>query len=168
MSKSWWAASAALLLAAPTAQAGVGQGDIEVGVSVSLAYTEIEFEGGGTQDQDSGSLSASGGYFFSDMIEFKGALTYVLSGDTAGGSINPGVDFFFPTTDSKVVPFAGASYGLALGDFDQSDFLEVHGGVKYFFRERTSVEARLSRSEPVDSDFDVGHTDLFAGINVYY
>jgi hypothetical protein len=162
------AASAALLLAAPAAQAGVGQGDIEVGVSVSLVYTEIEFEDGSTESQDAGVISASGGYFFNDMIEFKGALALVVTPDVTTGSINPGVDFLFSTKDSTVVPFAGASYGLAVGDFDQSDFFEVHGGIKYFFRERASVEVRLSRSEPVDSDFDVGHTDLFAGINVYY
>jgi len=168
MNRAWIAVSAALLLAAPGAYAGVGQGDIEVGVSVSLVYTEIEFEDGTTTDQDSGVISASGGYFFNDMIEFKGALTLVVSSDVTTGSINPGVDFLFPTKGSTVVPFAGGSYGLAVGDFDDTDFLEVHGGIKYFFRERASVEVKLGRSEPVDSDFDVGHTDLFAGINVYY
>ncbi|MGH8481447.1 MAG: hypothetical protein ACRES8_03195 [Nevskiaceae bacterium] len=168
MNRAWIAASAALLLAAPAAQAGVGEGDIEVGVSISLVYTEVEFEDGSTTDQDSGIISASGGYFLNDMIELKGALTLVVTSDVTAGSINPGVDFLFQGQGSTVVPFAGGSYGLAVGDFDDTDFFEVHGGIKYFFRERASVEVKLSRSEPVDSDFDVGHTDLFAGINVYY
>ena len=125
MKRAWIAACAAGLLAAPLAHAGVGQGDIEVGVSVSLVYTEIEFEDGTTTDQDSGIISASGGYFLNDMVELKGALSLVVTSDATTGSINPGVDFLFPTA-SALVPFAGASYGLAVGDFTDTDFFEVH------------------------------------------
>jgi len=167
MNRPWMAVAAAVLLAAPAAYADVGQGDIEVGASISLVNSEME-SGGVTTKQDFGLVSASGGYFYTDMIEFKLALNMVVTTDVTFGSINPGADFLFGQGDSPVVPFAGASYGLAVGDLDETDFLEFHGGVKYFFRESMSVEVKLARSEPMDSDFDVGHTDLTAGFNVYF
>ena len=168
MKRAWIAASAALLLAAPLAQAGVGQGDIEAGVSVSLTSTEVEPETGPTTKTDSGTISLSGGYFYSDMIQFKLGLNMTVTTDANYGSINPGADFLFAQGDSPLVPFAGASYGLAVGDLTETDFLEFHGGIKYFFRENASFEAKLSRSEPMDSGVDAGHTDLSAGINVYF
>lgn len=171
MKRAWIAASAALLLAAPMAQAGVGQGDIEAGISISLTSSETEtddgFGGTTTTKSDFGNVSFSGGYFYTDMIEFKLAVNMIVTTDFTAGTINPGADFLFATKET-LVPFAGASYGLAVGDLDDTDFLEFHGGVKYFFRERMSVEARLARFEPLDSDYDVGHTDLTAGFNVYY
>lgn len=167
MKTVWMAASAALLLAAPVAQAGVGQGDIEAGVSISLTSTETE-AAGTTTKSDSGLISVSGGYFYSDMIEFKLALIMSVTTDTTTGSINPGADFLFAQPGQPMVPFAGASYGLAVGDITDTDFLEVHGGIKYFFRERASVEARLARFEPTDSAVDAGHTDLTVGVNFYF
>ena len=167
MNKPWIAVAAVVLLAAPAAYADVGKGDIEAGASISLISSEQE-SGGVTTKNDYGLVSASGGYFYTDMVEFKLALNLVVTSDVTAGSINPGADFVFGQGDSPVVPFAGASYGLAVGDLDDTDFLEFHGGVKYFFRERMSVEVKLSRSEPMDSDFDVGHTDLTAGFNVYF
>jgi hypothetical protein len=173
MNRAWIAACAALLLAAPAAQAGVGQGDIEAGVSLSLISQEIETEGAPAQKSDTGLISFSGGYFYSDQIQFKVALNMIITSDgtggkTTGGSLNPGADYLFVSEGSDLVPFAGASYGLAIGDLDQSDFLEFHGGVKYFFRENTSLEVKLARHEPMDSDFDVGHTDLTVGLNFYF
>lgn len=168
MKRAWTAACAALLLAAPAAQAGVGQGDIEAGVSVSLNSTEVEVDGAPTTKSDSGTISLSGGYFFTDMVQFKVALNMTVTTDITTGTLSPGADFLFAQGDSPMVPFAGASYGLAIGDLDETDFLEFHGGVKYFIRERTSVEFRLARFEPMDSAFDYGHTDLTVGVNVYF
>jgi hypothetical protein len=168
MKRAWTAACAALLLAAPAAQAGVGQGDIEAGVSISLTSTEIEPETGPSTKSDSGTVNLSGGYFFSDMIQFKLGLNMTVTTDATFGSINPGADFLFSQGDSPMVPYVGASYGLAVGDLTETDFLEFHGGIKYFFRENASFELELSRSEPMDSDVDAGHTDLSVGVNVYF
>jgi hypothetical protein len=168
MKRAWIAASAALLLAAPAAYAGVGQGDIEAGISISLNSTEVETDGAPAQKFDSGLVSVSGGYFYTDMIQFKVALNMNVTSDDTSGSLNPGADFLFTQAGSDMVPFAGASYGLAIGDTTDTDFLEFHGGLKYFFRERTSVEFKLARFEPMDSDFDFGHTDLTVGLNVYF
>lgn len=169
MKKAWTAACAALLLAAPAAQAGVGQGDIEAGVSVSLTSTETETDGGGPATKtDYGLVSLSGGYFYSDMIQFKLALIMTVTTDSTSGSINPGVDFLFAQGDAPMVPFVGASYGLAVGDITDTDFLDVHGGIKYFFKERASLELKLARYQAIDSDFDASHTDLTAGINIYF
>lgn len=171
MNRVWIAAGAALLLAAPGAQAEVGQGDVEIGASISLTSQEQEVDTGfgtNTTKTDSGSVSVSGGYFYSDMIEFKLALNMIVATGFTAGTINPGADFLFATGDSPTVPFAGASYGLAVGDLTDTDFLEFHGGIKYFFRERASIEVKLARFEPMDSAFDVGHTDLTAGFNVYF
>lgn len=168
MNRVWIAASAVLLLAAPGAQAGVGQGDVEVGASISLTSQEIEVDGAAPTKSDTGTVSVSGGYFYTDMIEFKLALNMIVATDITAGTINPGADFLFGSKDSNVVPFAGASYGLAVGDLTDTDFLEFHGGFKYFFRERASIEVKLARFEPMDSAFDVGHTDLTAGFNIYF
>ena len=168
MKRAWTAACAALLLAAPAAHAGVGQGDIEAGVSISLTSTETDPEAGPTTKSDSGTVNLSGGYFYSDMIQFKLGLSMTVTSDANYGSINPGADFLFSQGDSPLVPYAGASYGLAVGDLTETDFLEFHGGIKYFFRENASFEVELSRSEPLDSDVEAGHTDLTAGINVYF
>jgi hypothetical protein len=168
MKRAWTAACAALLLAAPAAQAGVGQGDIEAGVSVSLTSTEVEPETGPSTKTDYGLISLSGGYFYSDMIQFKLALNMLVSTDSTSGSINPGVDFLFSQGDAPMVPFAGASYGLAVGDITDTDFLDVHGGIKYFFKERASLELKLARVQAIDSDFEASHTDLTAGINIYF
>ena len=168
MNRAWIAACAALLLAAPAAYAGVSQGDIEAGISVSLNKQEIETDGAPTQKTDFGLINVSGGYFYTDMIQFKLALNMIVTSDATTGSINPGADFLFSQGGSDLVPFAGASYGLAVGDLTETDFLELHGGVKYFFRENTSVEFKLARHEPMDRDVDAGHTDLSVGVNVYF
>lgn len=168
MNRVWIAAGAALLLAAPGAQAGVGQGDVEIGASISLTSQETEVDGAAPTKSDSGTVSVSGGYFYTDMIEFKLALNMIVATGITAGTINPGADFLFGSKGSNVVPFAGASYGLAVGDLTDTDFLEFHGGFKYFFRERASIEVKLARFEPMDSAFDVGHTDLTAGFNIYF
>ena len=73
--------TAALLLVSPGAWAGVGQGDIEAGISISLNQTETDIEGSGTTDSDVGLIEVSGGYFFSDQLQFRLALSEVVSTD---------------------------------------------------------------------------------------
>jgi len=165
MNKPWIAVSALVLLASPGAYAaGVGEGDFEAGLSVSLTSTETD-SAGTTTDSDSGQIEVSGGMFFSDQLEAKVALSASVTTDATFGTLKPGVDYLFTGT-SSVVPFAGGAY--ALGMFDtETDYLDVHGGIKYFFRERTSVEARLSYQMATDSGFD-DVTDLFVGLNVYF
>ena len=166
MNKPWIAVSALVLLASPGAYAaGVGQGDFEASLSVTLSSTEIDV-GGTTTDSDFGLISVSGGMFFTDQLEAKAGLTGTVVSDFTYGTLTGGVDYLF-TRGAAVVPFAGG--GFALGMFDtETDYIDLHGGIKYFFRERMSLEVKLSRSEPVDSEFDVGHTDLTAGFNVYF
>ena len=165
MNKPWIAVSALALLASPGAwAAGVGEGDFEAGLSVTLSSTEIETQGS-TTDQDSGLIEVSGGMFFTDQLEAKVALSASVQTDATYGTLKPGADYLFPT-GGDVVPFAGGAYALGMFD-NEGDFLDVHGGVKYFFRERTSVEARLSYQMALDTGFD-DIIDLFVGLNVYF
>jgi hypothetical protein len=168
MNRAWTAAAAALLLAAPAAHAGVGQGDIEAGVSISLNSTEVEPEAGPSTKTDFGLISVSGGYFYSDKNQFKLALNMIVATDSTSGSINPGVDLVFSQAGSPMVPFVGAGFGFAVGAITETDFLDLHGGIKYFFKERASVELKLARYQAVDSDVEASHTDLTAGINIYF
>ncbi len=164
MNKPWIAVSALVLLASPGAYA-VGDGDFEAGLSVSLTSTEIDV-GGTTTDSDSGQIEVSGGLFFTDQLEGKVALSAIVTTDATYGSLKPGVDYLFTGGGGDVVPFVGGA--LALGMFDSdSDYIDVHGGVKYFFRERTSVEGRLSYQMATDSAYD-DVIDLFVGLNVYF
>jgi hypothetical protein len=167
MNKPWIAASAALLLASPGAYAaGVGEGDIEAGISVSLASTEIEYAGT-TTDSDVGLIEVSGGMFFTDQLEAKVGLSAVMTTDSDAGTLKLGADYLFTGPNAtEVVPFAGAAFGLGMFD-TETDYLDLHGGIKYFFRERTSIEAKLSFLSPTDSAYDSA-TDLTVGINIYF
>src|SRR5690349_1991062 len=110
MNKPWIAAAAALLLAAPSAYADVGKGDIEAGISVSLTSTEIETETLGTIDSDNGTVEFGGGYFVTDNLEAKLALSMDISTDATYGEVKPGADFLFGTRgsdDFTFVPFVG-------------------------------------------------------------
>jgi len=169
MNKPWIAVSAAVLLASPGVYAaGVGEGDFEAGISVSLTKTEVDF-GGATpdQDQDFGLIELSGGRFFTDQLEAKAGLSATTTATDTFGTLRLGADYLFTNkTPGDVVPFAGA--GFALGLFDtETDYLDLHGGIKYFFRERTSLEARLGFQSPTDSAYDA-ITELFVGLNVYF
>ena len=166
MHKPWIALTAALLLTSPGAYAaGVGKGDFEAGLSISLNTTETDSEVIGTTETDSGIIELSGGYFFSDQLQFKLALSEVVSTDFTYGTLKPGADWLF-VTGRTFVPFAGGAFALGLQD-NPTDYLEVHGGVKYFFRENTSVEAKLSYLSPTDSAFGA-ITDLTVGVNIYF
>lgn len=170
MRKPWIAAAAAVLLAAPSVQADVGQGDIEAGLTVSLTSSEQEVDTGfgtTTTDNDYGNISVSGGYFYSDNLQFKLALNLLITTDFTFGTLNPGADYLFEVArDGAIVPFAGGSFGLGIAD-SETDYLEGHGGIKYFFRDNASVEASLGYSMPTDSAFD-DTIDLAVGINVYF
>lgn len=168
MNKPWIAVSAAVLVASPGAYAagGVGEGDIEAGISVSLASTEIE-SGGTTEDSDVGLIELSGGMFFTDQIEAKVGLSAVVTTDVTSGTLKLGADYLFTGPNAtEIVPFAGGAFGLGMFD-TETDYLDIHGGIKYFFRERTSVEAKLSFLSPTDSAYDSA-TDLTVGINIYF
>ena len=168
MNKPWIAVSAAMLLASPGAWAagGVGEGDFEAGLSVSLASTEMEFAGT-TVDSDVGLIEVSGGKFFTDQLEAKVGLSSVATTDTTTGTLKLGADYLFTgPSATEIVPFVGGAFGLGMFD-TETDYLDIHGGIKYFFRERTSIEAKLSFLSPTDSAYDSA-TDLTVGINIYF
>ena len=166
MNKPWIAVSALVLLASPGAYAaGVGEGDFEAGLSITLSSTEYEVAGT-TTESDFGYIAVSGGMFFTDQLEAKAGLSGTVVSDFTFGTLTTGVDYLFTSDGATVVPFAGG--GFALGMFDtETDYIDAHGGVKYFFRERTSVEARLSYQMSTDSAYD-DIIDLFVGLNVYF
>jgi hypothetical protein len=158
-----------VLAAAPAAFAGVGAGDVEAGVSVSVSHTS-NTSSGTTTTSDSGNVGGNVGYFFTDMIEGKLAVTGTVTTATTSGTVNPGADFVF-LARGRVAPFVGASYALSWGDTVgpvDSDFIEGHAGVKFFIRARAALEAKLARYEPTDSAAKSAHTVLSVGINVYF
>jgi hypothetical protein len=170
MNKPWIAVSAAVLLASPGAYAagagGIGEGDMEAGISVSLASTELDFAGSKT-DSDVGIIEIAGGKFFTDQLEAKVGLSAVMTTDSDAGTLKLGADYLFTgPSATEIVPFVGGAFGLGMFD-TETDFLDVHGGIKYFFRERTSIEAKLSFLSPTDSAYDSA-TDLTVGINIYF
>lgn len=165
----------ALLLAAPLAQAGVGQGDMEAGISVSVSNTETTPDVGRTTKSDTGFIGGSFGYFFTDIFQAKVAVSAIISsggggGKTTFGIFSPGIDAVFLGT-KKVAPFVGASYGLSFGDKlgpVDSDFYEGHAGVKFFIKERASLEAKLTKYEPTDSAARNGRLEFSVGLNIYF
>lgn len=159
--------TAGLLLSAP-ALAGVGQGDFELGINVSVTKQEITIADTTTKS-DFGNIGAGFGYFIDDMIELKGAVSMTVTDAGNFGVFSPGADFVFMGKE-KVAPFVGLAYGLAFGDSTgvDSDFIDLHGGVKFFISERASLELRLNRFDPTDSASPMGRTELTAGINIYY
>ena len=163
-----------LLLAAPMSQASVGKGDLEAGVNVSISNTEITVSGSPPSESDTGVIGGSIGYFFTDIFQAKAAISVVMS--SSGGSKStfgifaPGVDAVFLGT-KKVAPFVGLGYGLSFGDSlgpVDSDFYEGHAGVKFFIKERASLEAKLTKYEPTDSAATTGRLELALGLNIYF
>lgn len=178
MKKPLCIVAALALLATSTAWAGVGKGDIEAGLNVSLDHTKTSVDVNGTtfeSTSDSGLIGGSVGYFFTDMLEGKLAVTGTVASSggnkTTSGTVNPGVDLVFLGNRGKVAPFFGASYGKSFGDTVgpvDSDFFEGHGGIKFFIKEKASIEVKLARFEPTDSQADNAHTSLSVGLNVYF
>ena len=196
MRRSWLALAACSVLAAPAgALAGVGAGDFEAGVSISVGQTELSVTsdyGSGdcenTTTTDLGTIAGNVGYFLTDIVELKAAASATHAGSeseysgagcaglsNSGGSaqtfgvFSPGVDFVFLATTGKVAPFVGAAYGLTFGDTVgvDTDYIDVHGGAKFFIAERATIELKITRFEPTESAAG-GRTELAAGINVYF
>lgn len=171
----------ALLLAAPLAQAGVGKGDLEAGVSLSIANTKITPDAGASFETDTGYIGGNIGYFFTDIFEAKAALSAVISSftdpstgtttKTTTGIFAPGVDAVF-LGSRKVAPFVGVGYGLSFGDkpagSPDSDFYEGHAGLKFFIKERASLEAKVTKFEPTDSAAKTGRLEIAVGLNIYF
>ena len=179
MSKSLCTAVMAIaLFAAPAAYAGVGKGDLEAGLNISLIHTKTSIDANGTtfdSTSDSGVIGGNIGFFFTDMLEGKLALTGIVSSSgstkTTGGTVNPGVDLVFLGTKGKVAPFVGASYAKSWGDTVgpvDTDYYDGHAGVKFFIKEKASLEVKLARYEATDSKATGSHTDLSVGLNVYF
>lgn len=185
-----WAAALLTLALAPSAHAGVGQGDFEAGLNLAYSQTKTSVSqdfgfGSCTMDTTTkmGSFGGNGGYFVTDMIEAKAAFTATRAGsDTSGcgapstsststfGVFSPGADFVFLGRTGKAAPFVGAAYGFSFGDSyggTSTDYVDIHGGAKFFLRERSSLELKLTRFEPTDSAAK-GRTELSLGINVYF
>lgn len=161
------------------ATAGVGKGDFEAGASVSISNTETTVNSTST-DSDTGLVAGNLGYFFTDILEAKvsiSAITSTSTNPTTGAStktttgiFSPGLDAVFLGTKT-VAPFVGGSYGLAFGDTVgtvDSDFYEAHGGIKFFVKERASLEVKLTKFEPTDSAAQNGRTELSVGLNIYF
>lgn len=165
----------ALLLAAPMSQAGVGAGDLEAGISISIANTETSVSGSPSTKSDIGFLGGNIGYFFTDIFEAKASVSAVMSSSggtkTTSGIFSPGLDAVF-FGSKTVAPFVGVGYGLSFGDkpagSPDSDFYEGHAGLKFFIKERASLEAKVTKYEPTDSAARTGRFELAVGINIYF
>lgn len=143
------------------AHAGIEQGDVEIGISLNVSEPD---EGDGTTF-----IIGSYGYAVTQNLQILGAGFIGEAGGSEFGNIGAGVDYLFGNADSDVVPFVGASYQLSVGDFDSTDFLDVHAGLKQFISERASIDYQIQRLEAVDSDFsDFGSINLTIGINFYF
>lgn len=143
------------------AHAGIEQGDVEIGISLTVSEPD---EGEGNTF-----IIGSYGYNVTQNLQILGAGFIGESGGTEFGNIGAGVDYLFGNADSNVVPFVGGSYQLSIGDFDETDFFDIHAGLKQFIGERASIDYQIQRLEATDSDFsDFGQTNLTIGINFYF
>lgn len=170
-----------LMGVASLAQAGVGKGDLEAGVSLSISNTETTVSGSPSTESDTGFIGGNIGYFFTDIFEAKASLSAVISSftdpatgattKTTVGVFAPGVDAVF-LGNKKVAPFVGLAYGLSFGDkpvgSPDSDFTDVHAGIKFFIKERASLEAKISKFEPTDSAAKTGRLEIALGLNIYF
>lgn len=102
---------------------------------------------------DAGFVVLNVGRMFTDQLELRLSWIAIL-GDTSGGFISPGADYFFPNRNSNVVPYIGAAYGLGYGDASDLASLDLHAGLKQFLTERLALDYRFQYLQPTDSDFD--------------
>jgi len=128
----------------PTSSAGALQaGQIEVGGLLAWFKSDAT---------DLGLAIASGGYMYTDSLEFRVSWTALL-GDASGGFLTPGVDYFLPVK-LPVLPYVGGGYALAYGDVDDLSSIDLHFGIKQFLTERVALDYRFTYQEPTDSAFD--------------
>lgn len=154
------------MLGAMNAQAELVKGDTEISGSLSLQETEIEV-GPFTTESETLFLLLSVGQMMTD--NFQGILGLSMFGDSdnTSGQLTLGGDYLF-SPRSELIPYVGASYALAFGDQDDTDFLQLKGGVKTFISETTSVFAEYRRLEGIDSDFDITISTLAVGLSVKF
>ena len=175
------------LVAAPGAWAGVGAGDLEAGISISLSESDSTSDnpaGGGecTTTVTSGSIGGTFGWFVADFLELKAAATAIRSGNENDcnpaanqpaqtyGIVSAGPDFVFGASDGGVAPFVGAAFGQSFGDSPggiDTDYYDVHGGLKFFLTERSALELKLTRYEPTENTGSA-RNELALGVNVYF
>lgn len=138
-------------------QAELLEGDQEIAGSLSI------------QDSDSSEstmLLVTYGRMMNANLQANAGIFLLGSEDFTTGQVTFGADYLF-SPRAEVIPYAGGSYAMAVGDFDDTDFLQLKAGAKTFISETTSVYGEIRRLEPIDTDFS-SITTLAVGLAVKF
>jgi hypothetical protein len=149
-------------LLALSAFAGTEAGNLEVEGAASLQFQDQHSSGGGGTQNNTDTLYQGQiglGYFITDAVELKGNAVFQGSAIRGNGNNNDnysffilgGVDYHFFTKE-HIVPYVGIYGGVDLGESSgggtstttTGGVVDVHGGMKQFVGERTSIDYRLS------------------------
>ncbi|MDI9245955.1 outer membrane beta-barrel protein [Marinobacter sp. CHS3-4] len=150
------------LLGAMNANAELLKGDTEISGSLSIQETETDFS-----DSETTFLLFTGGQMLTDNLQGILGISMFESEGFTSGQFTFGADYLF-SPRSELIPYVGGSYALSFGDQDDTDFLQLKGGVKTFISETTSVFGEYRRLEAVDSDFDITISTLAVGLSVKF
>ncbi len=137
------------LFSAGYTYAQVEKGDVTA--SFNISYTS--FDGSGMAN-----ITAKGGYYITNNIEI-GAIPMIMLGEGfSQTSLGVYGTYNFFTADAKLLPYAGASIGLAFSSIkvsfggteekftDSTASFGVYGGTKYFITEKLFGDANLNIS----------------------
>jgi len=145
------AITAILILATFNANAGIEQDDKSVSIFGSLTSAD---------DADTLTVSASGGYFFTDTLELQG--TVLLISSSSGGSdvtvsgYGANANLYLPGNNQDIIPYIGGGAVLILTDFDGTtdSAIGFNGqmGIKQFLTEEVSLNYQAQYT--TSSDYD--------------
>ena len=153
-------ALALCLSASLPAFAEITEGDKEIAASFSITSPD--------EGDNSVTFVGSYGVMMTDKFQAEGALFYSESSGNSFGQLTLGAEFY-PSPRAELMPYLGGGYSASIGDFDDTDFINLRAGVKTFVSENTTVFAELSRLEAIDSDFsDFGQNQLLVGFSVFF
>ena len=148
---------------------------------------EVTASGGGTNDEDfnvgNGSLNASVGYYFTEMIELVGRQTVFYSDDEGilGDDEDVwafqsmlGLDLHIPL--GKVVPYVGGSVGFLYGDIPADETMAAgpEAGVKIylqraaFFHAGAAWQFFFDEQETIDDAFTDGQIFYTVGFGLRF
>ena len=154
-------AVAVLCLMSGVSMAGMQSGQVEIGGAVMVMKPT-------TEGDLTGTAMGGIGYMLTDNIELKGQASLTITGGDVSGTLGGGLEFYL-TPSASMVPYIGASAMTSIGEYGGGEglLIDVHGGVKQFISENTSVNLTLYYETTTDNFTDGGMLIGMLGLSVY-
>ena len=128
--------------------AGIEKGDKTISIFGSLTSDDFS---------DTLTIFATGGIFYTDVIELQGSVVLIDSGNFSQTGLGGNVNLYLPGKNPDLVPYVGGGMQLVLSDTgvgsDTSIGLNAQAGIKQFISEEIAInyQAQLLNSSNYDA-----------------